>query len=320
MSDAPVIAAGAVPGYGPIFNAGLIEQDGVLHLFARGVRLGYSRNPGPGPRFLDYISDVLVFTSVDGLAFSFQQVLAVSSPDDVPCYEDPRVQRVRTRGEDRVVMTYTNLPPADSGLPWRVGVHRLAFEDGAFHLNRTSGAVVGPEGVPDKDAVVFNLADGRVALIHRVHPDMQIAVFDSLEDLWDPPATYWDDHLRDLERAVIIRPSEGALGCGAGPPPIVIGEELVLFYHERERNGHYTTRVALLDKETGRVAAVLPDPIMRPELDWERRGDVDNVVFVQGAALRPDGSVYLVYGAADRCVGAATVDGAALVAALRAAA
>lgn len=315
-----MIAAGAVPGYGPIFNAGVIEQDGLLHLFARGVRLGYSRNPGPGPRFLDYISDVLVFTSVDGLAYRFQQVLAVASPEGVHCYEDPRVQRVRTRGEERVVMTYTNLPPTDSGRPWRVGVHRLAFEDGAFRLNHTSGAVVGPEGVPDKDAVVFNLADGRVALIHRVHPDMQIAVFDCLEDLWNPPVRYWDDHLRDLEGSVIIRPSEGSLGVGAGAPPLAIGDDLVLFYHEREASGHYTTRVALLDRRTGRVAAVLPEPIMRPELAWERDGDVDNVVFVQGAVLRVDGSVYLTYGAADRCVGAATVDGAALVAALHAAA
>ena len=44
---------------------------------------------------------------------------------------------------------------------------------------------------------------------------------------------------------------------------------------------------------------------MRPELAWERNGDVDNVVFVQGAVPRPDGTIYLTYGAADRCVGAA---------------
>ena len=59
---------------------------------------------------------------------------------------------------------------------------------------------------------------------------------------------------------------------------------------------------------------------MRPELEWERVGDVDNVVFVQGAIAQPDGTIYLTYGAADRCVGAATVGGADLVAALDAAA
>jgi predicted GH43/DUF377 family glycosyl hydrolase len=35
--------------------------------------------------------------------------------------------------------------------------------------------------------------------------------------------------------------------------------------------------------------------------------DVDNIIFVQGAVPRPDGTIYLTYGAADRCVGAASV-------------
>ena len=62
ISDEPIVAAGTVPGYGPIFNAGLIHHEGFFHLFARGVRDSYRRNDGPGPLFLDYISDVLVFT------------------------------------------------------------------------------------------------------------------------------------------------------------------------------------------------------------------------------------------------------------------
>jgi predicted GH43/DUF377 family glycosyl hydrolase len=318
VSGAPVVAAGSVRGYGPIFNAGVIWRDGLFHLFARGVRNGYRRNDGPGPRFLDYVSDVLVFTSHDGLTYAFQQVLAESSPD-VHVYEDPRVQRVRSGGREHVVMSYTNLPPPESGDPWRIGVHRLGFEDGRFFLNRTSGRVVGPDGVPNKDAVLFNLRDGRVAMIHRVHPNMQLAVFDSLDDLWDPPSDYWDEYLRDLERHTIIQPSDGSLGVGAGAPPVLVGDALLLFYHEREADGQYTTRVALLDHETGRVRSVLAEPIMRPQLPWERKGDVDDVVFVQGAVLQADGTIYLTYGAADRCVGAVTVVAADVVTALEAA-
>jgi beta-1,2-mannobiose phosphorylase / 1,2-beta-oligomannan phosphorylase len=59
---------------------------------------------------------------------------------------------------------------------------------------------------------------------------------------------------------------------------------------------------------------------MRPELPWERRGDVDEVVFVQGAVPLSDGTIYLTYGAADRCIGAASVDTAEVLEALRAAA
>ena len=58
---------------------------------------------------------------------------------------------------------------------------------------------------------------------------------------------------------------------------------------------------------------------MRPELEWERQGDVSNVVFVQGAIPCPDGTIYMTYGAADSNVGAAYVDTDELLRALRAA-
>jgi predicted GH43/DUF377 family glycosyl hydrolase len=318
--DVPVVGFGAVAGYGPIFNAGLIAIDGTLHLFARGVRDGYVRNHDPGPRFLDYVSDVLVFTSPDGLEYSFQQVLATGASEGAHSLEDPRVQRIRTGGHEQVLMTYTHLPEPTSGEPWRVGVHRLAYADGRFALNPTSGRVVGPDGVADKDAVLFNLRDGRVGLIHRIHPNMQLAVFDSLEHLYTANGPYWDAHLRELERHTLIRPGAGALGVGAGAPPVATEAGLLLFYHERDADSRYTTKVALIDEDTGAVVSILDRPILRPELPWERSGDVDDVVFVQGAVARPDGTIYLTYGAADRCVGAAIIREAPLLAALREAA
>ena len=320
ISDAPIVPAGAVPGSGPIFNAGAVHHDGAFHLFARGVRDGYSCNRGSGARFLDYVSDVLVFTSRDGLRYEFQQVLARSTPEGVPCYEDPRVQRVRSGDSEQVVMTYTNLPEPESNRPWQMGVHRLVYADGRFALNRNSGRVIGPDGQHDKDAVIFNLRDGRVALIHRIHPNMQLAVFDSLEELWASDDDYWDRHMRELDRHTIISPSPGALGIGAGAPPVETADGLILFFHERDSDGHYTLNVALLDDETGQVKSRLAEPILRPELPWERSGDVDNVVFVQGAIPLPDGTIYLTYGAADRCVGAATVVEAEVLSALHAAA
>jgi len=52
------------------------------------------------------------------------------------------------------------------------------------------------------------------------------------------------------------------------------------------------------------VRSRMEHPVLEPELEWERCGDVDDVIFVQGAHLEGD-EVYLTYGAADRCVGAA---------------
>jgi predicted GH43/DUF377 family glycosyl hydrolase len=320
LRDTPVVDFGAVPGYGPIFNAGLIAVDGVLHLFARGVRDGYVRNDGQGPRFLDYVSDVLVFTSEDGLDYSFQQVLATGADEGGQSLEDPRVQRIRADGVEHVLMTYTYLPEPSSGASWQLGVHRLAYADGRFALNRTSGRILGPPGVPDKDGVLFNLRDGRVALIHRIHPNMQLAVFDSLEHLYAPAGEYWDAHVNELERHTLIRPTNGGLGVGAGAPPVAVDGGLLFFFHERDADSRYTLKVALLDDESGAVVSALAQPILWPELPWERVGDVDEVVFVQGAILRDDGTIYLTYGAADRCVGAATVETEPLLGALRAAA
>jgi predicted GH43/DUF377 family glycosyl hydrolase len=318
VSDRPVIDAGAVRGYASIFNAGVVHVDERYHLFARGVREGYRRNEDEGPRFLDYVSDVLVFTSADGQAFEFQQILALSSPDGVHCFEDPRVQFVESGGIRHAVMTYTNLPAPESGLPWRIGAHRLEFDGDRFTLDHGSSRLLGPDGHQNKDAVLFNLDDGRVGLIHRLHPNMQLAVFESIDHAWHAGPEYWDDHLRRLDDHTLIAPTEGSLGVGAGAPPVATDEGLLLFFHERMADGVYTMKVALLDSTTGRVVSTLSDPILHPELDWECRGDVDNVVFVGGAHRHDDGRIYLTYGAADRCVGAATIDERELLDALAA--
>src|SRR6202521_2442333 len=138
LGEQPIIEAGAVAGYGPIFNAGVVHHDGCFHMFARGVRDGYCRNPGPGPRFLDYISDVLVFVSDDGRSYEFQQVLAESSREGVWCYEDPRVQVVRSGGQEHWVMSYTNLPAPETRQVWRIGMHKLDYADGRFSLDHAS--------------------------------------------------------------------------------------------------------------------------------------------------------------------------------------
>lgn len=312
----PVVSASSIPGYGPIFNAGLLHHDGQFHLFARAVRDTYRANTGPGPRFVNYVSDVAVFESADGSDYEFAYVLARAGEFGVDCFEDPRVQVINSRGVDRHVMTYTNLP-ADDREPWRVGAHHLTHDGERFHLDPPSGTLLGPDGVEDKDAVLWNLADGRVAFLHRIHPGMQVAIFDDLEHLWDAGPDYWDRHLAELDAHTIIRPSNGALGIGAGAPPVRTPDGLLLFFHERRADGVYTMNLALLDEHTGRPISVLPEALLVPELSWEIEGDVDNVVFVQGAHLHADGdTIYLVYGAADRHVGAATASATHLLALL----
>jgi len=317
LRDRPIVEAGAVPGYGPLFNAGLLHHAGVYHLFARAVREGYRAGDGSGQRFVDYVSDIVVFTSVDGHRYEYGYVLVAAGVAGALCFEDPRVQWVEHHGSRHLVMTYTHLPAPGTG-PWRIGGHRLHWDGKRFELEELTGRLLGPPDVANKDAVVFTLADGRIALIHRIHPDMQLAVFDDLEHLWDAPTDYWDDYLADLASYTLLTPSPGALGIGAGAPPVRTDAGFLLFFHERRADGSYTMNLALLDELTGRVLSWLPEPVLEPELDWERAGDVNEVVFVQGAHLDGD-DVYLTYGAADRCIGAAVASVPHLLDALAAA-
>jgi len=318
LSDRPILEAGALDGYGPLFNAGLLYHDGAYHLFVRAVRDGYrSGDGGTGPSFVDYVSDIVVFTSADGHRYENGYVLARAGTGGVYSVEDPRVQWVDDRGTPRLVMTYTHLPAPGTG-PWRIGAHQLTWDGDRFRLDEPTGRLLGPAGVANKDAVVFTLADGKVAMVHRIHPDMQLAVFDDLSQLWDASDHYWDAHLADLDHHTLMRPAPGALGIGAGAPPVRTRDGLLLFFHERRADGSYTMNVALLDELTGRVRSRLPEPVLEPELEWERAGDVAQVVFVEGAHLSGD-EVYLTYGAADTCVGAAVASVPHLLDALAAA-
>ncbi len=313
ISTEPLVEPGTVPGYGPIFNPGLAVVEGRFHLFARGVREGYTKNPAPGgPRFVDYLSDVLLFVSDDGHRYEFERVLA-SVGNGRHGFEDPRVQVV-----DRThYMTYTDFPDPKSGRPWRIGLARLGLNGHGFEFDEEAATTVGPDEIPNKDAVLFELADGRVGLLHRIAPDIQLAVFESVDEVIDPPAGYWEEHLANLADHVVIRPRRPGHKVGAGAPPVPTEAGLLLFYHERDTDGVYTLEVALLDPETGRTVARLDQPLLAPELEWERKGDVDDVVFVQGAHRLDDGDIYLTYGAADRAVGGAVASEAALLAALQ---
>ena len=188
-------------------------------MFARAVRNGYRANPEfelkPGlvDRFLDYVSDIVVFTSTDGLDYRFAYVLVPAGTDGAVCFEDPRAQWVA--GE--LVLTYTWLPPAERR-PWRIGAHRLRWDGERFWLKDGSARLLGPEGVENKDGVVFELQDGRVALVHRIWPNMYLAVFDSLDDLWDADNRYWAPYMAELEQHVLLAPSPGAFCVGAGAP------------------------------------------------------------------------------------------------------
>ena len=78
-----------------------------------------------------------------------------------------------------------------------------------------------------------------------------------------------------------------------------------MLYHGVDKKLTYRTGAALLDeKNPFRVIARLPYPILEPECEYEKIGDVNNVVFPEGMVLFDD-ELLVYYGGADKVVGLA---------------
>jgi predicted GH43/DUF377 family glycosyl hydrolase len=90
-----------------------------------------------------------------------------------------------------------------------------------------------------------------------------------------------------------------------GPSPIVTKDGIVLVYNAADDNLVYRTAVAVFDRRDPRRLLRRSDqPMFVPEKDWEKVGQVPNVVFVEGMARQ--GTRYLFYyGAADKYIGVA---------------
>jgi predicted GH43/DUF377 family glycosyl hydrolase len=90
-----------------------------------------------------------------------------------------------------------------------------------------------------------------------------------------------------------------------GPPPILTHSGIVLIYNGADDQLIYRTGVAVFDRKDPRKLLSRTDqPIFAPEKEWEKVGQVPNVVFVEGMALQGKRRLFY-YGGADKYVGVA---------------
>lgn len=107
-----------------------------------------------------------------------------------------------------------------------------------------------------------------------------------------------------------------------GPPPILTQRGIMLIYNGADDHLVYRTGVAIFDrKDPRKVLYRSEEPLFAPEKEWEKVGQVPNVVFVEG--LVPDEerfpgnsadlktarkSLLFYYGGADKYIGVAEAD------------
>lgn len=158
----------------------------------------------------------------------------------------------------------------------------------------------------DKDAALLpRRINGQFALIHR-------PISDSTADIWisySPDLDNWGHH------QLMLPARRGswwdARKVGLSPPPIETSRGWLVIYHGvRQTAGGslYRVGLALFDRDDPTLCLSRGESwVLGPEADYERRGDVANVVFPCGFTIADDGdTLRLYYGAADTCVALAT--------------
>ena len=270
-----------------VFNPATIMEGEVIHMLYRAVEndnsstLGYARFDSEGKL----------------LRRSDQPVVNREYKIERKGCEDPRI--VLWEGIYYIFYTGFDGENMAEGVNARV----MLAETKDFHTYKKHGRV-GPD-VQDKDAMIFpEKINGKVAFIHRIAPNIQLALFDDMQHLITPEAHYWQQHLDNIDKHVILYKEKSweQNKIGVGPPPILTEAGWLLIYHAVDEKKVYRVGAALLEeKNPFKVIARLPYPILEPEREYEQYGDVNNVVFPEGTVKFED-ELWVYYGAADKVI------------------
>lgn len=313
-----------------VLNPAVINENGSIHLFYRAVSkgnystIGYCRLKGPltveerydtpvlFPQF-DYeshgvedprivkIEDLyyLTYTAYDGV--NAMGALAVSK--ELPHFEKlgiivPQItyDEFRHLAESKVVL---------NGKYLRYNDYR--------HIRENQGRKL---FLWDKNVIFFpRRINGKLYFLHRVRPDIQIVSVNNLDELTD---RFWQNYFLHLDECIVLSPKyeHEVSYIGGGCPPVETEYGWLLIYHgvHDTINGYvYSACAALLDLENPqKEIARLPYALFKPELEWELKGEVNNVCFPTGTSLIED-KLYVYYGAADERIACASVSLSALL-------
>lgn len=214
-------------------------------------------------------------------------------PEELWGIEDPRITYVAELDKYAVVYTaYTRDGP---------GVSLALTKD--FSNFERYGVIMPPE---DKDAALLpHRIDGQWALIHRPVSAPRAHMWISFSD----NLYHWGRHKLMLEAR--LGAWWDANKIGLSPPPLLTEQGWLVIYHgvrQTAAGAIYRLGLALFDLANPQVCLKRCNEwVFGPQETYERRGDVDNVVFPCGTTIAADGdTLRLYYGAADTSIAVAT--------------
>lgn len=209
--------------------------------------------------------------------------------------EDPRITKI---GE-KIYMCYTAYSGVD--LP-RIAMTSISVNDFVNkRWNFKKPKIISDPKFDNKDGCLFpELIGGKYVFLHREGgKGIMIDYVDDVEF----------ENNQHLERDFFFKLGQNYwenAKTGISSPPLKTKSGWLQLYHGVSQSDQkYRVGAMLLDLENpkniiGRTAY----PILEPETEWEKRGEINNVVFPCGAVLK-DGELLVYYGAADKVIGVA---------------
>lgn len=288
MSDTPVIAprGNGWEAAGTFNPAVVMRGDKIVMLYRAQDKQGASR--------LGYAE------SADGIHFTRRDEPVLSPKEEYEKdggVEDPRLVQFR----DTYYLTYTGYNKKDAQLCLATSTDLIHWDrkgviipanKGNWNVKWTKSGAIVPEKIDGKYWMYFlgTSADNK-----------DQAGLASSTDL-----LHWTEATQ--VPVLPVRPGRfDSRVAEPGPAPIVTLNGIVLIYNGADDKLVYRTGIAIFDRNDPRKLLWRSDaPVFSPEKDWEKVGQVPNVVFVEG--MVEQGNRYLFYyGGADKYVGVAEV-------------
>lgn len=244
-----------------------------------------------GEGYLSSLSHLRLMSSDDGIHFKISDLPPIVGLGDHESFgiEDARVSTMK---DGRFVITYSAVSGYGYGVGLRVTRDWKTFEN--------YGMVISPA---NKDGAVFEeKIEGDYWMLNR--PSGVIVGGHYIWISRSPDLRFWGDH------RCIARTRQGmwdSARVGAGAAPIKTEKGWLILYHGADETKRYCLGAMLLDlQDPTRVIARSREPVMQPEMDYEKKGFFGNVVFTNGHIVRGD-TIEMYYGASDTVICAATL-------------
>jgi predicted GH43/DUF377 family glycosyl hydrolase len=284
----PILTKDDVPfKVNSIFNAGAVRIDGKYLLLCR--------TEMPNGRSYFTLAE-----SINGIEFNVAARPCLTPKDHTECFdyvewgiEDPRITQI---GE-KYYLTYTGYSKYE---PLVILTETSDFQNFKIH-----GSISEPS---NKDCALFpEKINDYFWKVDR--PSAQ-----ERKDIWiskSPDLIHWGSY------RVLMEPTPGTWErdrIGSSSNPIKTEEGWLMLYHgvrELTFSAIYKIGVVLLDLEKPWIIkGKTTEPIIVPDYNYERIGDVGNVVFANGWILEPNGEIKIYYSGADLniCLATTTKD------------